>query len=330
MFKKILLSIIACFSLTSSIHADVASSQIGTIPTIPTEFYVEQHWLSWTSAFDIQTKEMKLGTVYRKFSLFLEYDFYNIREVLQAKAKARIFSFGATFDLEDNEGNPIGIVNQKIFTFFPTFEIISPYGQILGTAKMNFWGTKYTLTDPVSEREIAVLSRPFFRLKDDWTVKITNLNLFIEKQIDLRLFITLAAFQTDLDYWIAQEVSRQQQTSQPVQFKKSINTSSVEALAIHAELQSHKETLMNVEPTEKDFTAVQQRIATLLEASESPISEEQMEQMEGEKVLPRQLEMVRLTSGLSMLRNLLEGDELSPNEKSALIFLMEQKFNNLQ
>src|ERR1700722_8170383 len=119
MFKRILFSIIGCFSLTSQIHADFTPDRIG----ISAEFYCDQHWLSWTSAFDIQTKEFKLGTVYRKFSLFLEYDFYNVYEVLQAKAKARIFSFGATFDLEDSEGHLIGIVNEKIFTFFPTFEI---------------------------------------------------------------------------------------------------------------------------------------------------------------------------------------------------------------
>lgn len=196
MFKKIVLSLLtSCFVLVS-----VNASQI----TMPDEFYVISRWMSLTRTFDIETKQYRLGYVHRKFfSLLPQYDFYDLTDQLQAKARMRFFSFGAIFDVTDAADAPIGTVEQKVFTFFPTFTMISPAGEILATAKLNFWGTRYTITSPLFQQPIATLYRPFFRLKDDWTVSILEREAFLGSKIDPRLFIVVMAFQTDMDYWRA-------------------------------------------------------------------------------------------------------------------------------
>lgn len=170
--------------------------------SVPSEFYVTQNWISLTSTFDISTKETKLGIVDRKFwSLRAEYCFYDNENKLQARARRRWISFGAVFDVYDNQDQIIGLVNERIISIFPTFDITTPSGEVLATAKMNFWGTTYTVWDPITQKEMATLSRPYFRLKDNWTVNITDPELFSSKLIDPRLFITVMAFQTDCDSW---------------------------------------------------------------------------------------------------------------------------------
>lgn len=133
------------------------------IQETPREFFVKQHWLSWTTSFDIETDQLKLGTVHRKFLSLspVRYDFYDYTENLQASATMRWFSWGATFDVVDAVNAPIGTVEQRLFSFFPTFEIHSPQGNVLGIAKMNFWGTTYTIRDPVTQEPFATLWRPF-------------------------------------------------------------------------------------------------------------------------------------------------------------------------
>ena len=167
---------------------------------LPDQFYVTQHWLSLTSGFDIETDEEKLGTVHRRFfSWTTQYDFYNNDGSLEATAKSRFWSLGATFDVFDLNDHLIGQVVQRLLTFFPTYLIQSNTEEVLAKAKMNLWGTTYYVTDPVTSLEIAQIYRSFFRLKDDWTVRIVNRDLLLSKNIDPHLFVTLAVFQSDVD-----------------------------------------------------------------------------------------------------------------------------------
>jgi hypothetical protein len=167
---------------------------------LPDQFYVTQHWLSLTSGFDVETDTEKLGTVYRRFfSWTTQYDFYNNDGSLEATAKSRFWSLGAMFDVFDLNDHLIGHVVQRLLTFFPTYEIRSNTDEVLAKAKMNLWGTTYYVTDPATSLEIAQIYRSFFRLKDDWTVKIVNRDLLLLKNIDPQLFVTLAVFQSDVD-----------------------------------------------------------------------------------------------------------------------------------
>lgn len=176
------------------------SSKLYPFSTLPDEFTVTQRWLSLTLTFDIESNLDYIGSVQRKFlSLRTEYNFYDAQHALQAKAKARLISFGYVFDVVDALEQPLGRVEEYIFTLFPKFDIISNENQTLAVAEQNLWGTKFTLKDPVTQEELAQMTRPFIRFKDNWTVTITNPSLFKSKNIDPRLFITVMAFQTDAD-----------------------------------------------------------------------------------------------------------------------------------
>jgi uncharacterized protein YxjI len=171
--------------------------------SFPNELSIREHWISLTKSYDIETNTHKLGTLYRRFfSLVLTYDFYDPMNVKTATAKARFFSFGAHLDIYDQTDSFIGSVEEKIFTFFPTFEITARNSSTkLARAEMNFWGTKFYIYDPASNQEMAIMSRPFFRLKDDWTIHVTNPALLEQKQIDPRVLMTVLAVQGEIEDW---------------------------------------------------------------------------------------------------------------------------------
>lgn len=194
MLKKILLF---GFIALSSWKADASFP-----PPLPEQFYVTQRWFSLTLSFDIECPDYKMGCVHRRFFSFrTQYDFYDSDENLQAKAKLRWISFMPIFDLTDEFDQPLGRVEEHFFTFFNTFDIISPDDKVQAVAKLNFMGTQYTLTDPTTNEVMATLSRSFFRLKDNWSVEILRPDLFEGRKIDPRLFITVMAFQTDMENW---------------------------------------------------------------------------------------------------------------------------------
>lgn len=187
------------FSLLVSINTSFAR----TNTEIPDELYIKEHWISLTTSYDIETKTRKLGTLYRKFlSLLLTYEFFDSFDNKLAYARSKFFSLTAHFDVYDNYDNFIGSADEKLFAFFPTFDIYGQDGYTkLANASMNFWGTTFTIYDPVTDKEMATLYRPFFRLKNDWTFNITNRALFNQKGIDSRVLMTVMAFQGDREYW---------------------------------------------------------------------------------------------------------------------------------
>lgn len=165
------------------------------------KMYLAEHYVSYTTSFDISTDERKLGTLYRRvLSLNTVYDFYDIRNKLISTAQSHFFSFGAHLDIFSNNNELLGTVEERVFTWFPNFELYSPEGVRLATAQMNFWGTTFTLYDGRSERVLAVMSRDFFRLRNYWTIDIKNLERLKERRIDSRLLLTVLAVQGDIEY----------------------------------------------------------------------------------------------------------------------------------
>lgn len=59
------------------------------------------------------------------------------------------------FDILDGNDQPLGTVEQRLLHFLPTFENFSPSSQKLAKAKLNFWGTTYTVTYPIDDHVIA-------------------------------------------------------------------------------------------------------------------------------------------------------------------------------
>jgi hypothetical protein len=284
----------------------------------PRQFYVKQHWLSFTTTFDIETDQLKLGTVHRKFFSLspVKYEFYDYESNLQASASMRWLSWGATFDIADAAGGTIGTVEQRLFSFFPTFEILSPVGHVLAIAKMNFWGTSYTLSDPVTRQPMALLSRPFFRLKDNWTVTLTNPELYHQKQIDPRLFILVMAFQTDRDAWTAQRRLLEEQNRQRSQFSMigSLDNAEIDRLeSLKEQLSICRKKVDPCTPTEEEAELVDQRFQLLGFMDDETGSSE----------------LDRVAAAFTLLSPLLDNDSLSLGEKSALLKLFETRLRKM-
>ncbi len=180
----------------------LATAEQAKLDELPDQLFLSQHWISYTTSFDIESKSHKLGTLYRRvLAVPLTYDLYNYHDQFVASARARFFSIGAHFDVYDADDMRLGSVEEKIFTFFPSFDLISSTGEKAARAEMNFWGTTFTVYEMFSNRVIATMSRSFFRVKNDWTITFKEKELLREKNISPELFLTVLAFQADVEYW---------------------------------------------------------------------------------------------------------------------------------
>ncbi len=196
--KKIVISMFFLFIALNSNISSASSSYL-----IPDEVSVREHWISLTKSYDIETQTQKLGTLYQPFfSLLPTYDFYDPMNVKTATAKAQLFSLGIRLDIYDQFDVFLGGVEEKIFTFYPTFEIIANDSSTkLARAEMNFWGTKFYIYDAATGQEMVTMSRAFFRLKNDWTINVINRSLLDQKNIDPRVLMTVLAVQGEIEEW---------------------------------------------------------------------------------------------------------------------------------
>lgn len=272
--------------------------------TLPPQFDLIQKWLSLTLSFDIEADGEKIGVVHRRLlSLRTEYDLYNVENELQATAKIRWLSLLTTFDVTDPADQPLGRVEQNLTLFFPTFEIFSADNRLLAVAEMNFWGTKYIIKEPVTNLPMACLSRPFIRLKDTWKVEITNPLLFLQKNINPMLFVTVMALQTDRDSWKSESPLAETPIScSCTQLPLAPPYDELEDL--RATIEEYRLEYQDV-AQESDF----ERVALLLD----PFLQEERE----------------LAELLEELLTFIESDQLTPAEKSALLTLLEQKASSL-
>lgn len=80
---------------------------------------------------------MKLLIKQRVFSWGDTYDIYDEEGNAKYLVKAEIFSFGHQLHVYDASENEIGSVHQKLFTFLPKFEIVI-HGDLCGTITKQF------------------------------------------------------------------------------------------------------------------------------------------------------------------------------------------------
>lgn len=311
--KKILFLCAALFCAAES-QADPIESQF------PTEITVTKHWFSWSTDFSISTKDMKLGTVHRKFLTF-EYQFFDNDEKLQASGRMRWFTWPIVFDVNDAEEQPIGRVEEKFSWFFPTFQFISPANMIQAEASLNFWRTTFTVVDPLSEEVIATMKRSFFRLKDDWTINIHNSDLFLQKEIDFRLFVVVMAFQTDREAWQRQKNKSlpsgyaSVSSNEPKEKTDADISDSVEG--IRTELEALRGSINPVEPKEEDFEAVDAIVTKTLSEESGNVNLDDAS-------------LSQLERGYKILLPLLTKDGLSPSQKSALFLMMDHHLKSIK
>jgi uncharacterized protein YxjI len=300
---------------------------------VPEQFSVKQRWFSWTNSFDIEHAAGKMGILHRRFlSLTLEYDFYDVNEQLQANARMRIFSIGATFDVTDAMGNLIGTTDQKIFRFFPTFEILSVEKHTLAVAKMNFWGTKYTLSDPSTHENFVEMSRPFIRFRDSWNVKVTNPSLFAQKNIDPRLFIVVMAYQTDMDFWAYQARQARNRGIMTIEPLMEESSNHAKWAGLRQDLELYDTLLEKEEPSEADFLHIENFVEAYLAESINLASKEEWRQSQ-EPIYQKNLEEMfqdyalyqedKFYDGIRFLIPLFEDDRLTAAHKKALFLMID-------
>jgi len=286
------------------------------IDELPNKMYLTEHWVSYTTSFDIETNTRKLGTLYRRvFTLPLTYDFYDNSNRLVTTAKARFFSLGGHFDIY-NSGGLVGTVEEKIFTFLPSFIIYSTDSEKLARAEMNFWGTTLTIYDMPTNRIVATMSRPFFRIKNDWTILLKDRALLKSKNIDPGLFMTVLAFQADREYWEQQSYNNSQ---------NYVKTSP------HAKTASR--------PVVDDNKAIQAKVASFV--NEQNVSDVALIDPKSLEVLATKLESDYQAQRPDVSENadptdemndfvdycftLVQLDQTSPSEKRAILYLLQQR-----
>lgn len=313
--KKVVATLLAFF-------ISVQSSFAISIHEIPNELSVTEHWISYTTSFDIETKTHKLGTLYRKFfSFLLTYEFFDPWDNKLAYAQARFFSLSAHFDVFDVENRPLGMAEEKIFTFFPTFDIYGPDGSAkLARAKMNFWGTTLTIYDPVTDQEMGVMHRSFFRLKNDWQITITNRPLFLERNIDPRLLLTVLAFQGDVEYWQNQNMQTNAKNEKRRAILDNASTDNEEHLL--AGLKTKIEaaaTAAGLDQTQKPEAYELESIATEIESEfNNTQPTEDRDQKPQDQIL--------LFTNFCL--NLVQSKDMPDEKKKAIIYLLKMRLNS--
>lgn len=167
--------------------------------------------------------------------------------------------------------------------------------------------------------------RKFFRWKDDWTVDIVNTSLLAEKQIDPRMFMLIMAFQTDRDYWASYRYAT---NNGPQANFANREKASPELLAARKNLEQYqmtlekyREQLSGIEPSEEEITSVEDIVEMHLNLSELEIEPNK------EVELPEAARIIAMEKATAAVLPLLNSDELSPGQKSALFLLLDQVLN---
>jgi Glu-tRNA(Gln) amidotransferase subunit E-like FAD-binding protein len=84
---------------------------------------------------------------------------------------------------------------------------------------MNFWGTKFYINDPETGREMAIMSRSFIRMKNNWIIHVTDPLRLKQKNIDPRVLMTVLAVQGEIEDWSQQYLNTYLKSSKNSQMK---------------------------------------------------------------------------------------------------------------
>ena len=151
----------------------------------------------------------------------------------------------------------------------------------------------------MDKHTVATLSRPFFSIKNDWTVEILDHSYFHAK-IDKRLFILLIAFQTDMEYWEASQIAT----------THSLHTLPPKACSyplesIKSNLAAYQANFSEVNPNEEDFLFVESLVT---EDDRSFSSDEE-----------------KFIYICETLQSMMESDALTKNQKKALMMMLNKR-----
>lgn len=266
--------------------------------SIPDTLSVEEIFFSWSTSFVIKSEGEELATVYRtSFSFLPEYNLKNSNDELLAVAKMQLWSLGATFEVEDGCGSPLGKVEEKLSFFSTTFDILSPAERILAHAELSFWGTEYRISDPADGHLIALLKRPFFHFFNDWQVEICDPRAIAENQIHPHLFLVLIAFQVDLEKWESMLLANESRALAKREPCNSVENQLREELL--KKIASYRFYCESCYPTKSDFETIE-----AIEAEEE------------------------FAAAVSRYVELFDSENLSLEEKAALYLMLESRLKS--
>lgn len=307
------------FAVLFSLFLLINSNSLYADNEVPNEFYITEHWISLTTSFDIETKTHKLGTLYRKFfSFLLTYEFFDPFDNQIATARSKFFSYTAHFDIYDRNERFLGYAEERIFTFFPTFDIFGRDGSTkLARAAMNFWGTTFTIYDPVTDLEMATMHRPFFRVKNNWTISITDRALFERKNIDFRVLMIVLAFQGDRENWEKDQnnsLNKKRELTHSNNAALIVSDSQITALKSRIATVSQQSGLDNVQ--KPDETTLEQIAIEL---------EKDYNNTQANTDATTQTAQERLSSFIDYSLHLIDSTDMPAAKKKAIVYLLKMR-----
>lgn len=191
-----------CFFLVTAALFGAGANLSADPLQLKQEFQVNERFFALTSTFDLQSQTQIFGTISKKFfSLNTVYDFEDPMGQLIAKAESQFFTWGTTVDIHAGSGEKIGWIEEQLFTWFSPskYRVYDGSNRMVAVARMNFWGTTFTVTDPNdNDKEIALIYRPWFQFfKNSWTVQILDPLKIAVTGVDPRLLVMVAVYRTD-------------------------------------------------------------------------------------------------------------------------------------
>lgn len=192
------LAFIFCLSLTI-LPSLVFAEQCPTIRE-SRSFNINQKFLTVGTDFVVLVSDQPIGEVVQRiFNWGKTFELLNENGELIAKAQQRVFSLGVKVDVYDCQDRFIGSVQENIMEsllkFHTVYSILDAQNQLVGQSKkLDWFGTDITFYDG-SNRRIATLSRPLINwFTDKWVLSVDA-----SGRLDSRIMFFAAAYKTSAD-----------------------------------------------------------------------------------------------------------------------------------
>jgi hypothetical protein len=168
----------------------------------PLEFNVHQQDYTFSTVFEMNSKERNLGSVVKSsLRVRTNYDLYDSKGKSEATGICRILTLGAIYswareiDLYDTNEKYIGMIDgQAVTGSGAKFSIYDAVGNRTGIAYLDNNSSSFTILNPKNERlHLAKFKRNFIKdTIDNWDVTV-----YEKEALDLRAVKIFAAFAVD-------------------------------------------------------------------------------------------------------------------------------------
>jgi hypothetical protein len=186
--------------LFSLIMPTVSFSQNHLI--LPNHFNVQETAISLSRNYAIFYKEKNIGSLKKFQKPYEHYALFDENNQKLTEVTSHVLSQTTYFEILDDKRQKLGMLEEYFHASFPSFNIYLGENKFpAASAKMNFWGTTFSIKDALTHQEIAEMSRPYLRLKNEWTIRIKEPIVLDKKRIDPKLLLSIIALQCDENNW---------------------------------------------------------------------------------------------------------------------------------